>query len=208
MRAMACLPGRDLRGLGTAVEWRTDRQADRKPDVRGFALKVKGVSGNGALGSGTDRRPGFPADQPPGLCLCRADEFVGLAKHMVKGPGALFGYLVSDAMGFRCAGHDEAPGEDLQAPVYRLCHRDFHSAAPIACGPYAARVRLLAASSEPRSPAPAPIGRATSCIGWRRGPLRFELQLQFFVDEQRTPIEDASVDWPRGCGALCHGRAC
>ncbi len=29
-----------------------------------------------------------------------------------------------------------------------------------------------------------------------RGPLRFELQLQFFVDEARTPIEDASVDWP------------
>lgn len=29
-----------------------------------------------------------------------------------------------------------------------------------------------------------------------RGPLRFELQLQFFVNEARTPIEDASVDWP------------
>jgi len=27
-------------------------------------------------------------------------------------------------------------------------------------------------------------------------PLRFRLQLQFFVDEARTPIEDASVDWP------------
>mgnify|MGYP000455688335 CR=1 FL=1 len=26
--------------------------------------------------------------------------------------------------------------------------------------------------------------------------LRFELQLQFFVDETSTPIEDASVDWP------------
>jgi hypothetical protein len=29
----------------------TDRQADRKPDVRGFAIKVRGVSGPGALGS-------------------------------------------------------------------------------------------------------------------------------------------------------------
>ncbi len=27
-------------------------------------------------------------------------------------------------------------------------------------------------------------------------PLRFALQLQFFVDEKRTPIEAASVDWP------------
>ena len=30
-----------------------------------------------------------------------------------------------------------------------------------------------------------------------QGALRFELQLQFFVDEQRTPIEDASVEWPQ-----------
>lgn len=28
------------------------------------------------------------------------------------------------------------------------------------------------------------------------GPLEYELQLQPFVDEQRTPIEDASVNWP------------
>ena len=28
-----------------------------------------------------------------------------------------------------------------------------------------------------------------------KGPLRFELQLQFFVDEQRTPIEDATNEW-------------
>jgi hypothetical protein len=27
------------------------------------------------------------------------------------------------------------------------------------------------------------------------GPLRYELQLQFFVDEARTPIEDATVEW-------------
>ena len=26
--------------------------------------------------------------------------------------------------------------------------------------------------------------------------IEYDLQLQFFVDEQRTPIEDGSVDWP------------
>ena len=30
----------------------------------------------------------------------------------------------------------------------------------------------------------------------RAGPLAYELQLQFFVKETVTPIEDASVDWP------------
>jgi hypothetical protein len=29
-----------------------------------------------------------------------------------------------------------------------------------------------------------------------REALEYELQLQFFVDEENTPIEDASVDWP------------
>lgn len=29
-----------------------------------------------------------------------------------------------------------------------------------------------------------------------QGPLQFDLQLQFFIDEKRTPIEDASAEWP------------
>jgi hypothetical protein len=69
-----------------------------------------------------------------------------------------------------------------------------YSAAPIACGPYAVRVRLLPASDKPLPDASndwaADIGRQLAA-----GPLVHELQLQFFVDEQRTPIEDASVNW-------------
>ena len=70
-----------------------------------------------------------------------------------------------------------------------------YSAAPIACGPYAVRVRLQPASDEVKPGASADwAGDFRSRL--ERGPLRFELQLQFFVDEARTPIEDASVDWP------------
>ena len=67
-----------------------------------------------------------------------------------------------------------------------------YSAAPIACGPYAARVRLLPARTQPLADASkdwaADIGRQLAA-----GPLVHELQLQFFVDERRTPIEDAST---------------
>src|SRR5439155_1283109 len=72
---------------------------------------------------------------------------------------------------------------------------DFYSAAPIACGPYAARVRLRAASGEPSADA----SRDWAADLHQRlaaGPLTYEMQLQFFTDEATTPIENAAVDWP------------
>ena len=64
-----------------------------------------------------------------------------------------------------------------------------YSAAPIACGPYAARVRLLPARAQPLADASrdwaADMGRQLA-----RGPLVHELHenCRFFVDEQRTPM--------------------
>src|SRR5688500_3206341 len=65
---------------------------------------------------------------------------------------------------------------------------------PHACRPYAVRVRLKSAWGQAR-PAAAYIaqymrGRLA------RGPLTWDLELQFFVDEPTTPIEDASKVWP------------
>jgi hypothetical protein len=85
--------------------------------------------------------------------------------------------------------------QTFKRPFSGFATESFYSATPIACGPYAARVRLL-----PASDAPVPGAAADWAADVRRrlaaGPLRFPLQLQFFVDEKRTPIEDASVDWP------------
>jgi hypothetical protein len=80
-------------------------------------------------------------------------------------------------------------------PFHGFACTAFHSAAPIACGPYAARVRLL----PPERQAPATSsGDWTADMAGRlaRADLAYTLQLQFFVDEACTPIEDASVDWP------------
>ena len=71
------------------------------------------------------------------------------------------------------------------------------SAAPIACGPYAVRVRLV-----PHASNGAPVRQVQH--DWdaefsgrlRQQDLQWDLQLQPFVDEATTPIEDASVDWP------------
>jgi hypothetical protein len=68
---------------------------------------------------------------------------------------------------------------------------------PLRYGPYAARLKLqpvgeVAAPSLTAGPdALADDLRARL----REGPLVWELAAQFFVDEERTPIEDPTVDW-------------
>jgi catalase len=173
----------------------TDRQADRKPDVRGFAIKVKGVNGPGALGSGATESQDFLLINHPAFAFAGADEFVGLVKSLTKGPGALLGYLISRYGFLGAMGMMKRFAKTFNAPFTGFATQPFYSAAPIACGPYAVRVRLQPASDEVTP------GAAADWAGdfrghLARGPLRFELQLQFFVDEARTPIEDASIDWP------------
>ncbi len=171
-----------------------DLQPDRKPDVRGFAIKVRGVSGNGALGSGPTNCQDFLLINHSAFAFAGADEFVALVRKTVQGPGAVLGYLISRYGVLGAIGMARRFAKTFNKPFTGYATEAFHSAAPIACGPYAVRVRLLPASSEVRS------GGATDWAeNFRtylaRGPLRFELQLQFFVNEAHTPIEDASKDW-------------
>ncbi|TRZ92196.1 MAG: catalase [Rhodocyclaceae bacterium] len=173
----------------------TDNQADRKPDVRGFAIKIRGVSGPGALGSGPAGCQDFLLINHPAFAFAGADEFVGLVKSLTRGPGALLGYLISRYGFLGALGMMKRFARTFNAPFTGFATQPFYSAAPVACGPYAVRVRLQPASDEVKP------GASADWAGdfharLEHGPLRFELQLQFFVDEARTPIEDASVDWP------------
>lgn len=173
----------------------TDIQSDRKPDIRGFAIKVRGLNAPGALGSGPTDCQDFLLINHPAFAFAGADEFVGLVKNLSKGPGALLGYLVSryGFLGALRLMKDFA--QTFKRPFSGFATEPFYTATPIACGPYAARVRLLPASDVAK-----PGASADWAADFRsrlaQGPLRFELQLQFFVDEASTPIEDASVDWP------------
>lgn len=172
----------------------TDRQADRKPDVRGFAIKVRGVNGPGALGAGATESQDFLLINHAAFAFAGADEFVGLVKNLAKGPGALLGYLVSRYGLFGAMGMMRRFAKAFGVPFSGFATEPFYSAAPIACGPYAARVRLLAASKEVK-PGAADDWAKDFRARLQDAPLRFEFQLQFFVDETCTPIEDASVDW-------------
>jgi hypothetical protein len=172
-----------------------DRLADRKPDVRGFAIKVRGVNGPGALGSGPTASQDFLLINHAAFAFAGPDEFVGLVKNMAKGPGAMFRYMYSRYGVFGALALMKRFARKFGAPFSGFATAPFHSAAPIACGPYAVRVRLLPASDE-AAPGAGMDWAGDFLAHFAKGPLQFRLQLQFFVDEERTPIEDASVDWP------------
>ena len=174
----------------------TDRARDATPDIRGFAIKVRGVRGPGALGNTTEAEDFLLIDQEK-FGFPKSEEFVELVMAASRGNVTLLKYLVGRYGLFGAFKLMKKFGATLGKKFGGFATERMYSAAPIACGPYAARVRLLPARAQPLADASrdwaADIGRQLAA-----GPLVHELQLQFFVDEQRTPIEDASVDWAEG----------
>jgi hypothetical protein len=172
-----------------------DRAKDATPDVRGFAIKVRGIEGPGALGFDTKTQD-FLLINAPAFGIGTADEFVGLVVNAAAGRLQLVRYAIG-RYGLRGGlAMLKATAAGLSRPFSGFATETFYSAAPIACGPYAVRVRLVPV--EPAAPATGARDDWASDVTSRLadGALRFDLQLQFFADETTTPIEDASVDWP------------
>jgi len=171
-----------------------DRAPDAKPDIRGFAIKVFGVSGPAATGSLDAGSQDFLLINHSSFAFPKSDEFVGLTLAADSGAGALlkhlwnrYGLLGGIGLTRRLAGI-------VGKPFRSFACETFYSAAPISCGPYACRLRLVPAGNPPP---------ADDTRDWARdirdrlarASLAFDFQLQFFVDEASTPIEDASADW-------------
>ena len=170
-----------------------ERVSDRRPDVRGFSFKVLGVNGPGALGTPTNSQD-FALINLPAFAFAKSDEFVALVLALSKGGPAIISHLYKNygiVGGVRLL---KRMAGSFGKPFNGFAVETFYSAAPIACGPYAARVRLV-----PRQNDAGPQdGDLSTDLQMRLAvaSLRYDVQLQFFVDEQQTPIEDASVDWP------------
>ena len=168
-------------------------QKDDIGDVRGIAVKVLGVDGAKVLGSA--RTQDFLAILSSATPFRTADEFVAMV-WAARSPALALPRILG-ALGFRGLGLLRQLLAGIGQPVASLSNRRFYSALPIQCGPFAARFAL--------TPVSAPDGAVTSGpdrlrgdleTRLRAGPIEYALELQFFVDEARTPIEDASVDWP------------
>lgn len=171
-----------------------DVQANKIPDIRGFALKVLDVSGDGALGGTTDHQDFLMINQDR-TPTRDSREFIDFIEAATPGPLAGILYLFK--------AHGPFGGlsrlRDLFATLGRkfngFAAERFDTVVPLCCGPYAVRVRLKPSGNPP------PTQRSKDIVLDLRerlaaGPVTWDLELQFFVDEPTTPIEDASKAWP------------
>ena len=173
-----------------------NRAADHVPDIRGFAIRVFGVMGASALGNGPATTQDFTLINQEVFAFSGSDEFVGFVAAASEGNGALFRYL------FKRYGLLGAPRQI--ARVIKVAGKAFSgfdtetlfSTMPMANGPYAVRVRLV---PSPANGAAEPNASEDWAVDFanrlRRGPLHWDMQLQFYTNELLTPIEDASVNW-------------
>ncbi len=176
---------------------------DRQPDIRGFAFKVFGVTGDSALGNGPARSQDFLLINHPAFAFPDSREFVAFVVAASHGPARLIGHLAGRYGLFGAPRQLARLVKSMGRPFSGFATEALHSAAPMACGPYAVRVRLVPEPGNAAGPANGPAQRPGR-HGWGadfnarllHGPLAWQLQLQPFVNEATTPIEDASVDWP------------
>jgi len=174
-----------------------DRAPDSAPDIRGIAMRVLGVEGQSALGNGPAVSQDFTLINQEAFGFSGSGEFVDFVMAAAQGKGELFKYVFKR---YGLLGGPRRLGKMLRAvgrPFSGFATEPMFSAVPMANGPYAVRLRLQPAASN----GTAALGAASD---WdadfsdrlARGPLHWDLQLQYFADESTTPIEDASVIWP------------
>jgi hypothetical protein len=166
-----------------------NRAADDVPDIRGFSLKVLGMSGPAALG-GEAVSQDFVLINHERFGSATSEEFSTIVTTTGQTKGRLLGALIKKPA---LIPQLKAVATALKAPFSGFATQNFFSAAPIAFGPYAVRVRLQALAAYPN-----PGADDWAADVYDRliaDPLDYDLQVQFFADEQRTPIEDASVGW-------------
>jgi hypothetical protein len=169
-------------------------QRDDKPDVRGFAVKVIGVPGKKLIpGLENATTQDFLAIRTPSVPMRNADEFVALVR-ATQSP-LLAPFKLIAALGFgRGVGLLKALLSSLKIPTAPLAATAYYSALPITYGPHAAHFAFV-----PHDPVS--VTKDARALGdelatrLRERPVIYDLCVQFYVDEQRTPIEDASVEW-------------
>ena len=174
-----------------------DLASDRQPDIRGLALKVLGVTGESALGHAPAGSQDFTLINAEAFGFPKSEEFVAFVVAAANGNAALLKYLL------KRYGLLGGPAQLMKLlktvgkPFGGFATEPLFSAVPMACGPYAVRVRLLPdAGNGAVNPDAKQDWGADFSARLKHQSLQWRLQLQPFVSEALTPIEDASVNWP------------
>ena len=171
-------------------------QSDRKTDIRGLAIKVMGVPGKKII-------PGLESATTQDLLLIHgavtpfrtSSEFIFFV-NAARRPLTLLPRVIGHFGFFRTLRILKTFNQRFGGKVGSLAEQRFWSAVPIRMGDYAVKV-----SAKPLAPATTAMKPGSDYLAedladrLARGPIEYDLMLQFFCDEQKTPIEDASVEW-------------
>jgi hypothetical protein len=171
------------------------RQSDKRPDVRGFALKLVGVPGRKIIpGLENELTQDFLFINEPSIPFRDPVEFLTFQRAAKDGPGPLLPRLIA---GFGLRRTLAILKRVIQSPkVVSYATHTFHSGAPIAFGSSAAKLALFPVTP---TAAPAITGddylRKDLVSRLQAGPIVWALRAQLFRDDASTPIEDTSVTW-------------
>ncbi len=173
------------------------RQDDRKPDVRGIAVKLVGVAGKKVIPGMEDAKTqDFLLIRSPSTPFKNADEFVPFVQAAVSPLTGLPKVIAKLGFG-RTLQILKVATKQFGLPVLPLAATHYFSALPIRFGAYAMRCALKPAAQDSgaaRSKSPDYLRDELAAL-LRTQAVTYDFQLQFFEDEKTTPIEDASVDW-------------
>lgn len=169
-----------------------ERQPDRRPDIRGYAISVEGIEGTSVLTGGPATSQDFLLINREVFGVRTIAQFIAMVDALTRGPLATLWWFFREFGPIGMWGELRRIVDGMKRPFSGFFSESFCSAAPIRWGAYAAQVRL--------SPAVAPgpkverwqddVTRALAA-----GQVVHELQAQFFTDEAHTPIEDAMRAW-------------
>ena len=173
------------------------RQADTVGDVRGVAIKVVGVEGKKIIpGMENAKTQDFLLIRTPAIPFRDAHEFVKVVTAATNRLLLLPRVLSRLGVG-RTLELLPKLARSVGSPMLSLATTPYFSAAAIRCGDHAVRYALLPhATDVPAKPGTSPdyLGEELG-VRLKRGPVGYDVRLQFYVDAARTPIEDFSVEW-------------
>ncbi len=177
------------------------RQSDAKGDVRGIAVKVLGVPGKKVIpGMEEAKTQDFLLIRTPAIPFRDADEFIAVVTAAAQSPLLLVPRILGRLGLARTLELLPKLSAGLKEPMRSLATTRYFSAAPIRCGAYAVHYALtphekLDPGSGAAQPASPDYLHEDLAARLAKGPVVYDMGVQFYVDEVKTPIEDASVEW-------------
>jgi catalase len=170
-------------------------QADKTPDIRGFALKVKGVSGNSILTGKPTTEQDFVMINHTTFSSARAEEFLDLLLAISSGGGALLKHLYNSYGFFGMFKAMARFAKVIGKKFTSFATENFSTVLPIRNGDYAVKLRIRPVSEVTTKPSKVDLTTDLK-EHLKSGALEYAVELQFYTDAETTPIEDASVEWP------------